>query len=82
MFAEANVDVNTAGRIGLCARLPQGANHFLHHGDVVPAAHRADHLSRGVGDRAVALDHPLAPVGHGNVPVAKVATDVAGGRAE
>ena len=63
VLAEAHVDVDAAGGVGLRARLAQGADHLLDHPDVLPAAHRADHLGAGVVDRAVALDRPVPPVG-------------------
>ena len=50
VLAEADVDVDAAGTVGLCARRPDGSDHRLHHLDVLVAAHRADHLRRGVGD--------------------------------
>ena len=37
----------------------------LNHLDVLPAAHRADHLGAGVGDRAIALDRQCRPSGMG-----------------
>ena len=76
VLAEADVDVDAAGTVGLCARRPDGSDDLLHHLDVLVAAHRADHLRRGVGDRAVALDRPVPPVGHGHLPVVKVEADV------
>ena len=82
VLAEADVDVDAATSVGLGAGPAQDADHFLDHGDVFPAAHRADHLGGGVGDRAVALDHPLAAVGHGHMPVVQVVTHMAGGGAE
>ena len=69
-------------RSGLCARRPDGSDHRLHHLDVLVAAHRADHLRRGVGDRAVALDRPVPPVGHEHLPVVKVEANVPRRRAE
>ena len=65
-----------------CARRPDGSDDLLHHLDVLVAAHRADHLRRGVGDRTVALDRPVPPVGHGHLPVVKVAANVPRRRAE
>ena len=67
---------------GLRASFAQGADHLLDHLDVLPAAHRADHLGAGVGDRAIALDRPVPPVGHGHLPVAQVPPDVPGRCAE
>ena len=61
VLAEADVDVDAAGTVGLCARRPDGFDDLLHHLDVFVAAHRADHLRRRVGDRAVALDRPVPP---------------------
>lgn len=61
VLAEADVDVDAAGTVGLCARRPDGSDDLLHHLDVLVAAHRADHLRRGGGDRAVALDRPVPP---------------------
>ena len=78
VLAEADVDVDAAGAVDAGSGFPDRPDHRLHHLDVFPAAHRADHLRRGVGDRAVALDHPLAPVGHRDVPVAQVVAHVAG----
>ena len=69
---EADVYVDTAGAVRSRARRPDGLGDPEYHGQVVPAAHRAYDLGARVGDRAVALYDPLAPVGHGNVPVAKV----------
>ena len=82
VLAEADVDVDAAGTVGLCARRPDGSDHRLHHLDVLVAAHWADHLRRGVGDRAVALDRPVPPVGYGHLPVVKVEADVPRRRAE
>ena len=76
VLAEADVDVDAAGAVGLCARRPDGSDDLLHHLDVLVAAHRADHLRRGGGDRAVTLDRPVPPVGHGHLPVVKVAANV------
>lgn len=47
VLAEADVDVDAAGAVGLCARRPDGSDDLLHHLDVLVAAHRADHLRRG-----------------------------------
>ena len=47
VLAEADVDVDAAGAVGLCARRPDGSDDLLHHLDVFVAAHRADHLRRG-----------------------------------
>ena len=79
---EADVYVDTAGAVRSRARRPDGLGDPEYHRDILPAAHRAYDLRAGVGDRAVPLDHPLAPVGHGNVPVTEVAAHVAGSRAE
>ena len=78
VFAEADVDVNAAGGVGLRAGPAQSADHQLDHLDVLPAAHRADHLGGGVGDRPIALHRPLPPVGHRDLPVVKVPPDMAG----
>ena len=82
VFPKPDVDVDAAGFVDLRADLAEGADHLLHHLDVFPAAHGADHLRRGVGDRAVRLDRPLAPVGHGHLPVIQVCADVLCRRAE
>ena len=79
---EADVDVDSAGVVDLRARCADGADDRLYRLDVLPAAHRADYLGAGVGDRAVALDRPVPPVGHGYLPIVQVPTDVPRGRAE
>jgi len=80
VFPEPDVDVDSAGSVHLGARLADGADHLLDHLDVLPAANRADHLCRGVGDRAVALDCPLSAVGHRDFPVTQVCAYVVCGR--
>ena len=82
VLPKADVDVDAAGGVGLRASFAQGADNLLNHLDVLPAAHRADHLGAGVGDRAIALDRPVPPVGHGHLPVAQVPPDVPGRCAE
>ena len=69
VLAEADVDVDAARTVGLRPRRSDSSDHRLYHLD-------------GVGDRAVPLDYPLAPVRHGYVPVAEVVADVAGSRSE
>ena len=50
VLAEADVDVDAAGAVNLRAGFAQSADDLLHHFDVFPAAHRADYLSRRIGD--------------------------------
>ena len=80
--SQPDVDVDSASAVDLGARLLEGSDHLLDHLDVFPAAHRADHLRRGVGDRAVALNRPAPPVGHGHLPVVEVCSYVLCGRSE
>ena len=82
VFAQPHMDVDAAAFVGHGPGPAQGADHFLDHGDVFPAAHRADDLGVGVGDRGVAFDGPAPPVGHGHRPVVEVEADVAGDCAE
>ena len=82
MFAEADVDVDAAGTVGLRARSPDGPDDLLYHPDVLIAAHRADHLRAGVCDRAVAFDRPVPAVWHRHTPVVEVAAAILCRRAE
>ena len=82
VLPEADVYVDTAGVVGTRPRRPDSLGDREYHRDVLPAAHRADHLGAGVGDRAVALDRPVPPVRHGHTPVVEVPPPVDSGRAE
>ena len=82
MLAKAHMDVDAAAAVHPCACLLDAPDHCLHHLDVFPAAHRADYLCSGIGDGGVALNDPLAAVGHGYVPIAEVVVDVTGLRTE
>ena len=79
---EADVDVDAAGAVNLGPGVPEVPDHRLHHLDVLPAAHRADHLRAGVGHRGIAFDRPMPPVRHRHLPVVEVGSDVPGGRSE
>ena len=50
VLSEADVDVDAAGAVNLRAGFAQSADNFLHHLDVFPAAHGADHLCGRIGD--------------------------------
>ena len=80
--AQPDVDVDSAGFVDPGAGIPKGSDLLLDHLDVLPAAHRADHLRRGVGDRTVALDRPVPPIGHVHFPVVQVVSDVPCRRSE
>ena len=86
VLAQPDVYVDAAGVVGLAARRPDDPGDLLHHGDVVPAAHRADHLGVQPAavpvDGGVGLDRPVPPVGHGHHPVVQVPPAVDGGRSE
>ena len=79
---EPDVDVDAAGAVCAAPGPPDGPGDLLHHLDVLPAAHRADHLGAGVGDRTVPLHRPVSAVRHGHFPVVQVVADVAGGSSE
>lgn len=78
MLTEAYMDVDAAAAVHPCAGLLDAPDNRLHHFDVLPAAHWADHLCSWIGHGGVAFNDPLAAVWHGDVPIAQVVIDVSG----
>ena len=82
VITEANMDVDATAAVYSCAGLLDAPDNRLHHLDVLPTAHRADHLCSGIGHGGVSLNDPLEAVWHGNVPIAQMVVDVSGLRTE